>query len=81
MEMQTLNINIDIPQGVTFDLASIKRKVTEYAQNLIFISLEKTEQPVDVEMAKAMDFIESLAVPGGKDIPVADDGVVALVEQ
>lgn len=78
--MQTLSINIELPQGKSIDLASIREKVKDYVQHLIMISPNVVAGKESADMADALAFIDSLAVPGGENIPVEDDGKEAVVE-
>ena len=76
--MQTLNFTIDIPQGKVIDIALVKQKVTNYALQLIACGGD-TYATNDSEIENSMSFIESLAVSGGRDIPVSEDSIASLV--
>ena len=79
--MQTLDFSIDIPKGNTMNLVLLKEKVIEYANRLLsrgqYVDTPKSN---DNDFEEAMRFVESLAVKGGNNIPVEDDGCAALVE-
>lgn len=79
--MQTLNISIDIPQNKAIDVAVIKQKVMNFAMGLIRNESKIIAEEKDEDMERAMKFIDSLVVPGGKNIPVVDDSIEALVGQ
>lgn len=79
--MQTIDFSIDIPQNKSIDVAMLKQKVMEFAVRLINVAPAAKVERQDEDMVRAMQFIDSLAVPGGENIPVKEDGVDALVEQ
>lgn len=79
--MQTLDFSIDIPKGNTMNLVLLKEKVIEYANRLLSRN-QYADAPdsMDEDFEEALRFVESLAVKGGENIPVEDDGCAALVE-
>ena len=79
--MQTLDFSIDIPKGNTMNLVLLKEKVIEYANSLLSRGqYADTPNCMDKDLEEALRFVESLAVKGGENIPVEDDGCAALVE-
>lgn len=79
--MQTLNFSIEIPQTNGIDLGLIKQKVKEYAVQLLSVGSTSHDVAQEVELDRAMQFMDSLVVSGGKSIPVEEDGVESLVAQ
>lgn len=77
--MQTLNFSIDIPQGSTIDVAMVKRRILDYAKRLVSIDNNKNAIEQDVELDDAIAFISALEIPGGKNIPVEEDGMMSLL--
>lgn len=73
--METINISIEVPLGVNLNLAVLKSKITEYAKSLVKSQVASQTD----EVANAMTYIKSLAVPGGEHAPVEEDGIESLV--
>lgn len=70
-----------MPQDRTIDIVKVRQKIIDFAMHLIYAEPEQVSCVQDKEMEHAMQFIDSLMVSGGKDIPVDDDSIENLVEQ
>lgn len=77
--MQTLNFSIDIPQDRVINVAQIKQRIMDFATQLLNVRTDQDNENEDME--RAMRFIDTLAVPGGENIPVNEDSIDSLVEQ
>lgn len=78
--MPTLDLSINIPQNNSVNISMLKEMVLDYANKIITSQTPVKPKVADEDMQRALAFVKSLAVPGGKEIPFSDNGCDALAE-
>lgn len=69
--MPAINIAVDMPARPTFDVERFRQRVQDYANRLCIAMSDnrQKEQKLAKDRQEALAFIQSLAVPGGENVP------------
>ena len=77
MDTMSFSINVPVIPGMNIDY--FKQKVQNYVRQLVDIEIKAADIDKKDDMSKALEFIDSLEIPGAKNIPLDAKGIEALI--